>query len=105
MANLSDRAFSGLAEGIAEQIIQEALIRAIATMNNMCSNEGQTSVITNSIIPDFESNAQASPEEGWQDVDAGEYMIFVGQIVEAGNNIMRAAYARALKILKSMSAI
>lgn len=105
MANLNDRIFESLYEGIAQQIIESALLRAKETMKSMCANEGQTSVIINSIIPDFELNAYASPEEGWQDVDAGEYMTFVGQIVEAGNSIMKAAYTIARKIVKVSSAI
>lgn len=105
MANLSNSAFDGLSEGVAEQIIQDALESAIDIMLGMCSNEGQASVMNNYIIPDFRSNAEADPYEGWSYVNAGDYMTFVGEIVEAGNAIMDSAYQIAKKILQASSVI
>lgn len=84
-----------------EAIIAAGLQNAIATMRIMIVNEGQESVLTNTIIPKFEQNAEASPEEGWTFVSASPYESFMSETVEAGNQIMLAAYILALKIKKA----
>lgn len=82
---------------LSEGIIGEALDDAISEMEGMCANEGQASALIN-ILPDFEDAAGASIDEGWQDVDAGPYIDFMGEIVEAGNQIMSHAYAVAQEL-------
>lgn len=82
---------------LSEGIIGQALQEAISEMEGMCANEGQASALTN-ILPDFEDAAGASVDEGWQDVDAGPYVDFMGEIVEAGNQIMANAYAVAQEL-------
>jgi len=83
----------------ANEIIQAGLDEALGTMESMIVNEGQGSVFESYIGPEFESAATASPTEGWPGVDAGAYVDFVGEIVEAGNQIMEAYYAYALDVL------
>jgi hypothetical protein len=50
-------------------------------------------------MPDFAS-AMESTEIGddWPDVDIGEYMAFMGEIVEAGNAIMSEAFDEAASL-------
>lgn len=81
---------------VGTQIIQEGLSEALSTMQSMCANEGQTSVYDSYVVDAFQQNAQASPEDGWEDVDIGGYMDFMGEIVETGNQIMQAAYDEAI---------
>jgi hypothetical protein len=79
---------------LGQGIISESLDNAISEMQDMCANEGQSAAVE-IIIPDFEDAAQASVEEGWQDVDCSPYCDFIGEIIEAGNQIMSEAYAIA----------
>ena len=81
--------------GYAQEIIKEGLAEALATMEYMCVNEGQTSVYETQVVPAFTENAQASPDDGWEDVDIGGYMDFMGEIVEEGNSTMQFAYEEA----------
>lgn len=83
----------------AKEIIAEGLQEALDTMELMIVNEGQTSVFENTLKPAFESAAQASPEDGWDDVSADPYSDFMGEICEAGNQIMEAAYEYAQEVL------
>lgn len=83
----------------AKQVIEEGLSAALSTMESMIVNEGQTSVFESTIAPAFESNANASPEDGWEDVTGDPYSDFMGEICEAGNQIMEAAYDYAQEIL------
>jgi hypothetical protein len=83
----------------AKEIIAEGLQEALQTMELMIVNEGQTSVFESTIAPAFEAGAQASPEEGWDDVSADPYSDFMGEICEAGNQIMEAAYEYAQEVL------
>lgn len=83
----------------AKEIIAEGLQEALSTMELMIVNEGQTSVFDSSIAPAFESAAQASPEDGWDEVSADPYSDFMGEICEAGNQIMEAAYEYAQEVL------
>jgi hypothetical protein len=95
-------AASELAEEIGElyeeasQIVEAAFYEAMDTMYGMCGNAGQESVFFNYVMPDF-ADAMDSTEigEDWPDVDIGEYMVFMGEIVEAGNAIMSEAFEEA----------
>ena len=82
-----------------DEIIQEGLDEALSVMESMVSNEGQASVFESYVAPEFESAAGGSPTQGWQQVDIGEYMDFMGEIVEAGNQIMEATYEYAVEVL------
>lgn len=89
-------------EEIAEEILADGLDQAITTMEGMCANEGQTSVLTSYIIPEFENNteeAQNNEDYEFQDVTAGDFSDFMGEIVEEGNSIMQTAslYARLVE--------
>jgi hypothetical protein len=83
----------------AKEIIAEGLQEALSTMESMVVNEGQTSVFQSTLGPAFEDAAQASPEDGWDDVSADPYSDFMGEICEAGNQIMQAAYDYAQEVL------
>lgn len=79
---------------IAREIVQEGLREALATMANMCGNPGQDSVYNDYVKPAFIENI-GPVKEGWSDVDIGEYMDFMGEIVDEGNSIMNQAYEDA----------
>lgn len=81
-----------ISNSAAREIVQRGLAEALQTMQSMIGNEGQQSVYTSYIIDKFVLNSSASPEDGWEDVDAAEYIDFMGEIVEAGNKIMQNAY-------------
>jgi len=84
------------------QIIAVALQNAISTMRSMIVNEGQASVLNNSFIPDFRRNAQADPSQGWTPVNCSPYCDFMGETVEAGNQIMQEAYRIARIIQRNL---
>jgi hypothetical protein len=96
---------SELAEEIGElyeeasQIVEAAFYEAMDTMYGMCGNAGQESVFFNHVMPEF-ADAMDSTEIGddWPDVDIGEYMYFMGEIVEAGNAIMSEAFSEAASL-------
>jgi hypothetical protein len=79
---------------LGASIKDDALPEAIAEMESMCVNEGQSSALSN-LIPEFQQNAEASVDEGWTDVSCDPYCDFIGEIIEAGNSIMAHAYAVA----------
>lgn len=79
-------------------IIQSGLAEALDTMEGMCGNAGQTTVFNDHVEPAFRENAQADVESGWEDVNIGEYMDFMGEIVAEGNSIMEAAYEYAQEV-------
>lgn len=84
----------------AEEIILAAFNEAIDTMANMTANEGQRTVFLEYVFPAFAEALETSePEDGWPSVDIGEYMTFMGIIVEAGNQIMEAAYNDAAPLI------
>jgi vacuolar-type H+-ATPase subunit H len=85
----------------AREVVNEALQEALATMEGMCANEGQLSVFGSYVAPAFE-DAKGSVDNGWTDVDIGEYMDFMGEIVEEGNSIMSDAYDEAQEILSEL---
>jgi hypothetical protein len=85
----------------ARELVNEALEEALGTMEGMCGNEGQLSVFSDYVAPAFEASKGAI-EDGWNDVDIGEYMDFMGEIVEEGNSIMSDAYEEAQEILSEL---
>lgn len=74
------------------EVIEQGYETAISTMETMIVNEGQRSVLENTVIPKFELNASASPISGWTDVSCSPYCSFMSQTTETGNAIMRSAY-------------
>lgn len=78
-------------------IVMEALEEVVQLMPDMCANEGQLSVIQSTGIPQFMENTSQGiqNEYEWEDVDLGDYMDFVGEIVAEGNMIMEAAFIQA----------
>ena len=87
----------------AREITAEALQEALDTMEGMCGNEGQLSVFNRYVRPAFIEAKQGSKiRDGWPGVDIGEYMDFMGEIVEEGNAIMEAAYEEAEEILSEL---
>lgn len=93
----------GSAIDIAEagQIIDEAFQEALGKMEGMCGNEGQISVFGSYVAPAF-ADAKGPIKEGWNNVDIGEYMDFMGEIVEEGNSIMSDAYDQAQEMLSEL---
>jgi hypothetical protein len=94
--NIIDSGFD-IAE--AREIVREGLDDALTTMSGMVGNAGQDVVFNDYVEPAFRENAEASIDDGWTDVDIGEYMDFMGEIVEEGNSIMADAYDEAQEIL------
>jgi len=82
----------------ARQIVEEGLAQALSTMEAMVGNEGQQTVYNDYVVPQFRA-AKRPVAEGWPGVDIGEYMDFMGEIVEEGNSIMEFAYEEAQAIL------
>lgn len=99
-----DIAINLAAKSEAQQIIKEGLAEALYTMENMCGNPGQTSVYENHVAPAFKENL-GPIEDGWEDVDIGDYMDFMGEIVGEGNDIMSNAYDEAQQILEDAQLI
>lgn len=95
---------SGFDIAQAREVIKEGLQQALSTMEDMVGNPGQQSVFNSYVQPQFIENAQAPIEDGWEDVDIGEYMDFMGEIVGEGNQIMAEAYALAQEILSEYEA-
>ena len=90
---------SGIDIAEARGIVREGLSDALSTMEGMVGNAGQAAVFEDYVIDAFQENAQADIEDGWSDVDIGEYMDFMGEIVDEGNGIMSDAYSEAQEIL------
>lgn len=97
-------ASSGLSIAEARSVIKEGLSEALGTMEGMIGNSGQQTVYNDYVVPAFQENAQADIEDGWSDVDIGEYMDFMGEIVDEGNSIMADAYEAAQEILSEIEA-
>ena len=90
---------SGLAIAEARSVVREGLSDALSTMESMVGNAGQETVYNSYVEPAFRENAQSDIKDGWEDVDIGEYMDFMGDIVDEGNSIMSDAYEQAQEIL------
>lgn len=100
------RAFSsvisaGLDISEAREVVREGLQNALSTMEGMVGNTGQETVYNDYVQPAFISNA-GPIQEGWNEVDIGEYMDFMGDIVGEGNDIMSEAYDLAQEILSEL---
>lgn len=85
----------------AREIVNQALLDALDTMQSMCANEGQLKVFNDYVKPEFIEN-KGPIQDGWDPVDIGDYMDFMGEIVEEGNNIMEEAYQEAQDILSEL---
>lgn len=85
----------------ARELVNEAFQEALSTMEGMIGNAGQQTVFNDYVVPAFQ-DAKGPIEEGWNEVDIGEYMDFMGEIVEEGNNIMSDAYDEAQEILSEL---
>jgi hypothetical protein len=85
----------------AREVIREGFVDALSTMEGMVGNEGQQSVYDDYVVPEFEA-AVGPINEGWPGVDIGEYMDFMGEIVEEGNTIMEEAYGVAQELLSEI---
>jgi len=92
----------GLADDLAEEIgelyeeasemVESSFYEAMDTMYGMCGNAGQETVFFDYVIPEFAAEMENTElGENWNDVDIGEYMAFMGEIVETGNAIMSEA--------------
>jgi hypothetical protein len=92
---------SGISISDARELVSEALQDALDTMEDMVGNEGQQSVFNSYVAPAFRE-AKGPIKDGWEDVDIGEYMDFMGEIVEEGNSIMSEAYEEAQDILSEL---
>jgi hypothetical protein len=73
-------------------------------MESMVGNEGQQVVYDDYVISAFKK-AKGPILEGWTDVDIGEYMDFMGEIVGEGNFIMAQAYEEAQIALSELEEI
>ena len=85
----------------ARAIVREALEDALGSMGGMVGNAGQEVVFEEYVEPAFRENT-GDIKDGWDDVDIGEYMDFMGEIVDEGNGIMADAYAEAEAILTEL---
>lgn len=92
---------SGFSIAEARGVVIEGYEEAISTMNDMIGNAGQQTVFDDYVEPAFAENL-GPIEDGWEDVDIGEYMDFMGEIVEEGNAIMAEAYEEAQEILSEL---
>jgi hypothetical protein len=95
-------AVSGISIAEARSVVREGLSEALATMEGMIGNAGQQTVYNDYVVDAFQENAQADINDGWSDVDIGEYMDFMGEIVDEGNSIMADAYEAAAEILSEI---
>jgi hypothetical protein len=86
---------------VAREVVQAGYQEAISTMENMVGNPGQQTVFNDYVQPAFAANL-GPIKDGWQEVDIGEYMDFMGEIVGVGNEIMYAAYDEADAILSEI---
>jgi hypothetical protein len=90
---------SGLNIAEARAIIKQGLSDALSTMQGMIGNPGQQTVYNDYVVEAFKENAQGDIEDGFEDIDIGEYMDFMAEIVNEGNAIMAEAYQEAQDIL------
>lgn len=100
--------FEALAQQYAEDIVDAAFVEALAVMGKMPVNAGQITVYEQHIVPEFiKTRAQLPVEVGvfWDDVVLQEYIDFMGEIMEAGNQIMHNAYVLANTIMGAANII
>ena len=85
----------------ARELVRQAYNDALDTMESMVGNEGQAVVFNDYVVPAFRE-ARGPVQDGWGGVDIGEYMDFMGEIVEEGNAIMEEAYDEAQEMLSEL---
>lgn len=85
----------------ARLIVNEAFDLALQTMESMIGNAGQAAVFNDYVVPAF-NDAKGPINDGWTNVDIGEYMDFMGEIVNEGNVIMQLAYEAAQQFLNEL---
>jgi hypothetical protein len=89
-------AFDTALMALAQAIINQGLEEALGTMEGMVGNEGQQSVYDNYVVEAFtEQRSQTPVGEDWENIDIGDYMVFMGDIIEVGDDIMYDAYEEA----------
>ena len=94
---------ASVAIAIAEArfVVRQGLEEALGLMANMVGNAGQDVVFNDYVEPAFRENL-SDIRDGWTEVDIGEYMDFMGEIVDEGNSIMNDAYEEAEEILTEL---
>ena len=98
--NSANAITSAISYRVANSVINSGLADALDTMDGMIGNAGQQTVYNSYVIDAFkDARGSAGPGDSWPGVDIGEYMDFMGIIVEEGNNIMEEAYEEAAEIL------
>ena len=85
----------------ARELVRQAYNDALDTMEAMVGNAGQAAVFNDYVVPAFQE-ARGPVQDGWAGVDIGEYMDFMGEIVEEGNAIMEEAYEEAQAMLSEL---
>jgi len=83
------------------EIITSAYDVALSTMESMIGNEGQQSIFDTYVVDAFKDNV-GPIKDGWEDVNIGDYMDFMGDIVGEGNDIMAEAYDEAEALLNEL---
>ncbi len=93
-------AFNVALLAVGQAIISAGLQEALFEMESMVGNAGQQSVYDSDVEEAFRyQRSQTRPGDEWIDIDIGDYMVFMGQIVEVGNDIMYDACERAAQLL------
>lgn len=83
-----------------KEIVREAYRESEELMVEMCANEGQLTVIENDGIPALKDATDQALENEyeWEDIDLGDYMEFVGEIIAEVNMIMADACEQAQEL-------
>lgn len=93
-------AFDTALMALAQAIINQGLEEALGTMEGMVGNEGQRSVYDNYVVEAFtEQRSQTPVGAEWENIDIGDYMVFMGEIIEVGDDIMYDAYEAAASLV------
>lgn len=93
-------AFDAALMAVAQGIISAGLEDALGEMQDMVGNEGQQSVYDNYVVEAFrEQRSQIRPGDEWESIDIGDYMVFMGDIVESGDDIMYDACEEAAELV------
>jgi hypothetical protein len=101
-------ASEAVAEEIARSIVEAGYAEALAVMSGMPGNEGQITVYREYVVPAFAKQFAISypnaGEDFWDDVNIGEYMDFMGEIVAEGNMILEEAFYTAYEVKEGAAA-
>lgn len=99
-----DFAVNAATEQIANVVINQGLVDALQTMQNMVGNAGQQTIYNNYVVDEFTNTRQSiNAGDEWPGVEIGQYMDFMGEIVEEGNTIMEDACLQAADIMEAFS--